>query len=92
MANEKRLIDANELAVTYCDIDAKYNEEPWMLSDILAFLNESPTVDAVILPCSVGDTVYGQFGHYGKKIHECKVIKSKVCQFRDRTLHYFLDV
>ena len=47
MATEKRLIDANELAETYCNIDEKFCHEPWALSDILDFLNDAPTVDAV---------------------------------------------
>lgn len=46
----------------------------------------------VELPCKVGDTVYGKLHWYGEKIHECKVVKSKVCQFKDGSLHYFLDL
>lgn len=46
----------------------------------------------VEVPCKVGDTVYGKFDPYGKQINECKVIKSRACQFKDGTLHYFLDV
>jgi hypothetical protein len=43
-------------------------------------------------PVKIGDTVYGQFDWYGKEIHECKIVKVKVCQFRDKSLHCFLDV
>ena len=46
----------------------------------------------VELPCKVGDTVYGQLHWRGEKIHECKVTKIKVCQFKDGSLHYFLDL
>lgn len=75
MANEKRLIDANEMSVIYCDIDAKYNGEPWMLSDILAFLNEAPTVDAV-------EVVHGRWedqydGKYANPRYRCSVCKEK---------------
>ena len=48
MANEKRLIDANELAKEY-----QFTEDhtspltPWGITDILNILNEAPTVDAV---------------------------------------------
>ena len=41
-----RLIDADELAVTYCEIDNQYHSEPWILDDILAFLNDAPTIEA----------------------------------------------
>lgn len=93
MANEKRLIDANALLE---HLENCIGTSNGLISStcvaIKCYVEQMPTVDSVILPCSVGDTVYGMFGHYGKKIHECKVVKCKVCQFRDRTLHYFLDV
>lgn len=41
-----RLIDADRLE-KYCrGIDATYNDEPWMLVDILSAINDMPTVDA----------------------------------------------
>lgn len=46
----------------------------------------------ITLPVQVGDIVYGQFINYGKEIHECKVTKSKLCQFKDKTIRYFVDV
>lgn len=46
----------------------------------------------VELPCKVGDTVYGQFRLGSKEILECKVTRIKACQFRNGSLHYFLDV
>lgn len=42
-----RLIDADRLE-KYCrGIDATYNDEPWMLVDILSAINDMPTVDAL---------------------------------------------
>ena len=41
-----RLIDANALAETYCDIDKMFHSEPWDLEDILAFLNDASTIEA----------------------------------------------
>lgn len=45
-----------------------------------------------VLPVQVGDTVYGRFSTYGKEVHQCKVVKVKACQFKDRTVRYFLDL
>ena len=45
-----------------------------------------------VLPVQVGDTVYGRFSTYGKEVHKCKVVKVKACQFKDRTVRYFLDL
>lgn len=45
-----------------------------------------------MLPVQVGDTVYGRFRTYGKEVHQCKVVKVKACQFKDRTVRYFLDL
>lgn len=75
-----RLIDADELAVTYCEIDNQYHSEPWILDDILAFLNDAPTIEAapvvhgrwIPIPeyenkrCSVCRTVFSDFtlGYY----------------------------
>ena len=57
-----------------------------------ADIESATTVNAVVLPCKVGDTVYGRIENYGKQIHECKVVKVKVCQFKEGSLQYFLDV
>ena len=103
MASEKRLIDANALAEKVWNIQMYIfgvRNGKTLIKEFLEKYRDSvmkeiavaPIVDAVVLPCKVGDTVYGQFENYGKKIHECKVSKSKVCQFRDGSLHYFLDV
>ena len=45
-----------------------------------------------VLPVQVGDTVYGRFRTYGNEVHQCKVVKVKACQFKDRTVRYFLDL
>ena len=58
---------------------------------VLRRIRRVPAADVVKLPCKVGDTVYGQIENYGKQIHECKVVKFKVCQFENGSFHYFLD-
>ena len=45
-----------------------------------------------VLPVQVGDTVYGRFLLYGEEVQQCEVVKSKLCQFKDRTVCYFLDL
>ena len=45
-----------------------------------------------VLPVQVGDTVYGRFLLYGDEVQQCEVVKSKLCQFKDRTVLYFLDL
>lgn len=45
-----------------------------------------------VLPVQVGDTVYGRFRSYGKEVQQCNVVKVKACQFKDRTIRYFLDL
>ena len=55
MENKNRLIDANELLEvlelcefdTECDRDTAYSQ-----------IKDAPTVDAVVLPCKIGDDVY----------------------------------
>lgn len=94
MATEKRLIDPTEYkAFLERYIKELYEVDAPMIAGAvercLQKLEAQPTTDAVVLPCKIGDTVYGNY--YGKT-QECKVIKSKVCQFKDGSLHYFLDV
>lgn len=45
-----------------------------------------------VLPVQVGDTVYGRFLPYGQEVQQCEVVKSKLCQFKDGTVRYFLDL
>ena len=47
MANEKRLIDANELMSNIHFYDEQQKNDVWRTSDIEALLAEQPTVDAV---------------------------------------------
>lgn len=42
-----RLIDADRLEKHCRGIDATYNDEPWMLVDILSAINDMPTVNAL---------------------------------------------
>lgn len=66
--------------------------------DNYGFPNINQVVDHLIargvtvLPVQVGDTVYGRFLTYGEEVQQCKVVKSKLCQFKDRTARYFLDL
>ena len=46
----------------------------------------------VVLPCKVGDWVYGYFPRYSRNILDCKVVKVKACQFHNGTMHHFVDV
>lgn len=50
------------------------------------------THGVTVLPVQVGDTVYGRFLPYGQEVQQCEVVKSKLCQFKDRTVRYFLDL
>lgn len=45
-----------------------------------------------VLPVQVGDTVYGRFLPYGEGVQQCEVVKSKLCQFKDGTVRYLLDL
>lgn len=47
MANEKRLIDGNELLSKMHRLDEKQKTDVWMTCDIEALLEMQPTVDAV---------------------------------------------
>ena len=61
MVNEKRLIDANALIsnlLTFKGLVAIVAET------LVRFIEKQPTVDAVVLPCNIGDTVW--FTTYGK--------------------------
>ena len=45
-----------------------------------------------VLPVQVGDTVYGRFHHRGKAVHECRVVRVKLCQHKAKTIDFLLDV
>lgn len=66
------LIDGNALAVTYCEVDEKHDSAPWILSDILDFLNDAPTVDAA--PVVHGYWIYHVDGLFPEEsTQECSV-------------------
>lgn len=93
MTSERRLIDANALkGAIRMESWKKETQIQLALDYIDIIIDEQTKVDAVVLPCKVGDTVYGRFNYYGTEIHECKVAKVKMCQFKDKSLHCFLDV
>ncbi len=54
MANEKRLIDAYKLEDLVRNNSARYHHA----DDVIAAIAGQPTVDAVVLPCKIGDDVY----------------------------------
>lgn len=54
MATEQRLIDAYKLEKLVVKHSAAYSYK----DDILAAIAVQPTVDAVVLPCRIGDTVW----------------------------------
>ena len=57
---EQRLIDANELTdrLNHTTMVAYPNLFPGLLAAV-EIVDDSPTVDAVTLPCKIGDTVWG---------------------------------
>ena len=65
MANEKRLIDANALKDALSNLEASGGHEYYRkgMDDTLHFhmpniIDDAPTVDAVEVPCKIGQTVY----------------------------------
>ena len=63
MANEQRLIDANKLMerLTNWKLDCLEHsdfETASVLDDCMCELDAQPIVDAVVLPCKIGDDVY----------------------------------
>ena len=55
---KKRLIDANELKRRVIAFATGCHSEVLSVESIIMMLNQSDTVDAVILPCKIGDTIY----------------------------------
>ena len=60
--------------------------------DIVSLAEDLVSKGVTVLPVQVGDTVYGRFSTYGKEVHQCKVVKVKACQFKDKTVRYLLDL
>ena len=87
------------LALAVCDATQKTNykcefncEKKGKCAYCLIMAEQMIANGVTVQPVKIGDTVYGQFDWYGKEIHECEVVKVKVCQFRDKSFHCFLDV
>ncbi len=61
MANEQRLIDANKLmkAIRTFRWVCVPNTLQLMFSYLRLIIRDQPTVDAVVLPCKIGDEVWG---------------------------------
>ena len=63
MEDEKRLIDANALLKIYKGWipqipEPEYEGDRRGIESAIAVLEDAPTVDAVVLPCEAGRTVY----------------------------------
>ena len=66
MANEKRLIDGNELLSKMHRLDEKQKTDVWMTCDIEALLEMQPTVDAV-------EVVHGRWAKIAHYPYYCSV-------------------
>lgn len=69
MENKKRLIDADERMKWLEDNTA---EEEWMVNQynadwIYSMLDSAPTIDAIVLPCKIGDFVWAIRSYHGIK-------------------------
>lgn len=78
MANEKRLIDANELTdrLNHTTMVAYPNLFPGLLAAV-EIVDDSPTVDAVELPCKIGDYAWA-IRNYKGHIHPQRGIVSEM--------------
>lgn len=59
MATEKRLIDANEAKRRIIAFATGWHSEVLTVDSVIMMLNQSDTVDAVEVPCKMGDVVWG---------------------------------
>ena len=93
MANEKRLIDAMDTTIKISKaviplVNAGCSDE-WVCQKIydkvLKCIAEAPTVDAVELPCKIGDFVWAIRSYKGKK-HPQRGIVSDMFYMNDMTL------
>ena len=55
MVNEKRLIDPYDLTIHLAKKNAKH---PLQYDDVLAVIADEKRIEAVVLPCKIGDDVY----------------------------------
>ena len=76
MANEKRLIDANELMSNIHFYDEQQKNDVWRTSDIEALLAEQPTVDAV-------EVVHGRWILEKEFADGTADYKCSVCEYDD---------
>ena len=58
MAPEKRLIDANEAIKKAKESDKIVRSSIWETGEVVEFLEDCPTVDAVEVPCKIGETAW----------------------------------
>ena len=70
-------------------LGGKQGERPNLIASIADYLIAN---GVAVLPLQVGDTVYGRFSSRGSSVHECRVINNKLCQFKDGSVHNFLEV
>lgn len=72
MANEKRLIDANALSNTIPGISKDMKRPGAVELACLLMIAEAPTVDAIELPCKIGDMVWGikKFNYETKQVKQ----------------------
>ena len=58
MDNKKRLIDAGRLYDYISDVFTEFGHDVMTVKDALEAVESAPTVNAVELPCNVGDLLY----------------------------------
>ena len=57
MENEKRLIDANALKAEF-PVIGNFKDDLWHSATVRLVIDNAPTVDAVVLPCKIGEKVF----------------------------------
>lgn len=67
-----RLIDADKLYDYISDVFTQFGHDVMSVKDALEAVETAPTVNAVELPCKVGDTVYDI--SWNGKIRNCKIL------------------
>lgn len=80
MATEKRLIDANALECNFM-----FLRKMWSETEICSVIEKAPTVDAVVIPCKIGDEVWAIRNYNGVK-HPQKGFVSDMLFTRDMKL------
>lgn len=74
-------------------VELIYQNSPRLVEEEAKSLATALIANGVmVLPVQVGDTVYGRFSHRGENIHECRVIRVKLCQNKNKTIDFLLDV